>query len=117
MLLKIKKLQLQNLLGGFEWFDGQAENTERLVPAFFKSAKAEGADIQNYCGVTSVELNEAGLQQVIVFDQRQGKKLTLEADIIAELFVNYCLDRIFRSIMYSFERFMSSKIQHYIILI
>ena len=81
---KNKKLQLKKILGGFEWHDGQAVNTERLVLSFLKSAKTEGAEIKNYCAVKSVGLSDAGRQQVKVFDQRQGKEITLEADIISD---------------------------------
>lgn len=75
----IPGLPEDGLTGGAVWFDGQAQNTERMALDLLQGAVEAGASAANYAKVVELLLVNERIDGVIVEDQLSGQSHTLRA--------------------------------------
>jgi len=77
-------LSQQDLTGAAFFFDGQVQNTERLILCLLLSASRSGAELANYARATRFQKNTKAIVGMSVEDVLTGKSV----DIRARVFVN-----------------------------
>ncbi|MCU0241282.1 MAG: FAD-dependent oxidoreductase [Vicinamibacteria bacterium] len=69
----------EGLTGGAEWWDAQAQSSERLVLALLHAAAGREAQLANYIVVTGFLRQHGRVAGVTARDERTGREITLSA--------------------------------------
>ena len=75
-------LRQDGLTGGAIWFDGQLQNSERLIMGVLKSAVFGGADVANYVEVTALLKRHDAVCGVHVLDRLSHERFDIQATMV-----------------------------------
>lgn len=75
-------LHEDGLTGGAIWFDGQLQNSERLIMGVLKSGVSAGADVANYVEVTGLMKRQDVVCGVHVQDQFTEERFDIQATMV-----------------------------------
>jgi glycerol-3-phosphate dehydrogenase len=78
----IPHAKVDNLTGAMLWYDGLANNTERLVLEYLLQAQEAGALIRNYAQVSKILIENKRVTGVEAVDRLTGEKFITEARMI-----------------------------------
>lgn len=82
---KIPNIEIENLLGGVEYFDGQFDDA-RLAITLAQTAADHGATLLNYARVTGLSKSGGMVNGVLCRDEESGHTMTLNAKVV----INAC---------------------------
>lgn len=75
-------LHEEGLTGGAIWFDGQLQNSERLIMGVLKSAVSAGAEVANYVEVTGLMKRQDVVCGVHVEDRLTEEQFDIQAKMV-----------------------------------
>jgi len=78
----LPRLKLEDITGAANWFDGLAENTERIVLEHLLDAADSGADLANYVQADRIIVEQNQVTGVEVSDQLTKNRFSITAQLV-----------------------------------